>query len=79
MKCTHTIASGIVEALAGGTSILDISDGLARDAHRISKASGVSSEINSRDLQGFEAALEQVAARPLVSPGDWVRFGGEDH
>jgi len=79
MKCTNTIASGIVEALAGGTSILDISDGLARAAHRISKASGVPSEINSRDLHGFEAALEQAAMRLEVSPADWVRFGGEDH
>jgi thiamine-monophosphate kinase len=73
------IASGIAAALAGATSMLDISDGLARDAHRIAKASGVSIEINSRDLQGFEAALEQAAMRLEVSPADWVRFGGEDH
>lgn len=73
------IASGISAALADATSMLDISDGLARDAHRIAKASGVSIEINSRDLQGFEAALEQAAMRLEVSPGDWVRFGGEDH
>ena len=73
------IASGIAAALAGATSMLDISDGLARDAHRIAKASGVSIEINSRDLQGFEAALEQAAMRLEVGPADWVRFGGEDH
>jgi thiamine-monophosphate kinase len=54
------IASGIAAALAGATSMLDISDGLARDAHRIAKASGVSIEINSRDLQGFEAAWRAV-------------------
>ena len=73
------VASGIKASEAGATSMLDISDGLAKDASRIAKASGVSIEINIRDLQGFEAALEQAAMRLEVSPSDWVRFGGEDH
>lgn len=73
------VASGIAAAKAGATSMLDISDGLAKDASRIAKASRASIEINSRDLQGFEAALEQAAMRLALSPSDWVRFGGEDH
>lgn len=73
------VASGITAAKAGATSMLDISDGLAKDASRIAKASRASIEINSRDLQGFEAALEQAAMRLELSPSDWVRFGGEDH
>jgi len=73
------VASGVAASLAGATSMLDISDGLARDAHRIAKASGVTIQINSKDLQGFEAGVEQAAMRLAVSASDWVRFGGEDH
>ena len=61
------------------TSMLDLSDGLARDAARIGKASGVKLVINSKDLQGFEAMLDDVAMRLGVSSRDWVLGGGEDH
>jgi thiamine-monophosphate kinase len=59
--------------------MLDLSDGLARDAARIAKASGVKLTINSRDLQGFEAMLDDVAMRLGVQARDWVLGGGEDH
>lgn len=61
------------------TSMLDLSDGLARDAARIAKASGVKLVINSKDLQGFEAMLDDVAMRLGVEARDWVLGGGEDH
>ena len=61
------------------TSMLDVSDGLARDAARIAKASSVAIRLKSQDLQGFEAMLDDVALRLGVSSRDWVLFGGEDH
>lgn len=71
------IQSGI-EAV-NATSMLDISDGLAKDAHRISKASGVKLVISKQALDGYCARLDDVADRLEVQSLDWVLFGGEDH
>jgi thiamine-monophosphate kinase len=73
------IAAGIEAALAGATSMLDISDGLSRDADRIAKASGVTLAIHRRDLQGYEAILEEPAMAIGANAFDWVINGGEDH
>lgn len=70
------IAAGIG---LNATAMLDLSDGLTRDAARIAKASGVKLVINSKDLNGFEAMLDDVAMRLGVSVQDWVLGGGEDH
>ena len=61
------------------TSMLDISDGLAKDAHRIARASGVKLTINRQALDGYCARIDDVAARLGVNSIDWVLFGGEDH
>ncbi len=73
------IVAGIEAALAGATSMLDISDGLSRDADRIAKASGVTLAIHRRDLQGYEAILEEPAMAIGANAFDWVIDGGEDH
>lgn len=73
------IAAGIEAALAGATSMLDISDGLSRDADRIAKASGVTLAIHRKELQGYEAILEEPAMAIGANPFDWVIDGGEDH
>jgi thiamine-monophosphate kinase len=59
--------------------MLDISDGLAKDAHRVAKASGVKLTISKQSLDGYCARLDDVADRLEVKSIEWVLFGGEDH
>lgn len=66
------IADGVLAALAGATAMLDVSDGLARDARRIALASGVAVD--------FDGELVLAAA---AEGRDWglerILAGGEDH
>jgi thiamine-monophosphate kinase len=73
------IAAGKDASLAGATSMLDLSDGLAKDAARIAKASAVTIQIDPLMLQGFEAVVEEAARAISASESDWVLGGGEDH
>lgn len=61
---TPPLADGPRAAVAGATSMLDLSDGLAIDAARIAKASGVVIDFDSAEL----------GADPELALG-----GGEDH
>lgn len=73
------IAEGFLANQAGATSMLDVSDGLLKDLHRIASASNVAIELNSQDLAGFEAMLDLPAQALGVNPRHWVLTGGEDH
>jgi thiamine-monophosphate kinase len=79
LRPTPPITAGVLANKAGATAMLDVSDGLAKDASRIAKASNVTVQIDKSALLGFEAVLELAALRLEVTPENWVLFGGEDH
>jgi len=84
LKPNPPIALGVLASLAGATSMLDVSDSLAKDCNRIAVASDVTISLHSNALLGYYAVLEQVA-QSITARGanaseiDWVLFGGEDH
>jgi len=65
------IAAGVTAALAGATSMIDLSDGLALDARRVARASGVSIDF-SRDALGSLDALTGGEDHSLLAtfPGE---------
>ena len=75
------LAAGVRAALAGATAMLDVSDGLVRDAGRIAAASSVFIDLDdplvvlAEDVAALRPASEALAADPLP----WVLTGGEDH
>lgn len=75
------LEAGVLAAVAGATAMLDVSDGLLRDAGRIARASGVTLDLRALadsvpdDLAALTAAGELLG----VDPAGWVLTGGEDH
>lgn len=70
--------SGPQAAIAGATSMIDVSDGLVADAGHIARASGVTVDLNSQQLAPDET-LTAAAAAFNIDPLEWVLSGGEDH
>ena len=68
---------GPVAARGGATAMLDISDGLGRDAGRIGRASGVGIELDEALLGDDVVQLQHVVSREEA----WhcVTEGGEEH
>ncbi|MCC3269895.1 thiamine-phosphate kinase [Arthrobacter gengyunqii] len=71
--------SGPAAADAGATAMLDVSDGLVRDAGRIARASGVGIDLDAGYLRAKASPLAPAAARLGADPLTWVLGGGEDH
>lgn len=75
------LAAGPAAADAGATAMLDVSDGLLRDAERLALASDVVIDLLD-PTESFRADLAVLdgAARLLgTDPLEWVLGGGEDH
>lgn len=75
------LAAGPAAARAGATAMLDVSDGLLRDARRLAGASGVTLELDDpADAFPEDAArLARAAAAVGARASDWLLGGGEDH
>ncbi|MCC2309907.1 thiamine-phosphate kinase [Cellulomonas chengniuliangii] len=75
------IAAGAAAAASGATAMLDVSDGLLRDAGRIAAASGSRIDLDPVDVAfGEDLARVSAAARAVgADPRAWVLTGGEDH
>ena len=84
---TPPLAAGRELALVGATSMLDVSDGLLRDAGRIARASGVVIDLDDPGDLPDASFLEPVAALVSGHGGSearalarrWLLTGGEDH
>jgi thiamine-monophosphate kinase len=71
-------AAGPAAAIAGATSLIDISDGLVADARHVAEASGVVIDLETADWEVAEP-LQAAAAAFNVDPITWMLTGGEDH
>lgn len=73
------VAAGPVAARAGATAMIDVSDGLLRDAGRLAGASRVLIDLDADAFAADRARLAAVAEVLGEDPVAWVLGGGEDH
>ncbi|GAB3531932.1 thiamine-phosphate kinase [Arthrobacter tecti] len=73
------LAAGPAAAEAGATAMLDISDGLVKDAQRLASASNVRIDFDPGALKKLAEPLWSAGEMLGVDPMEWVLGGGEDH
>ncbi|WP_159621984.1 thiamine-phosphate kinase [Ruania rhizosphaerae] len=73
------VRAGLRAAEAGVEAMMDVSDGLLRDAGRMARASGVVLDLSSQAIAADVAALEALARAYGQDALTWVLTGGEDH
>lgn len=71
------LADGPAAAAGGATALIDISDGLLRDAGRVATASGVTIDLDGDAL--VDDVLAAAAAALEADPLPTALTGGEDH
>ena len=76
------LSAGVAAAAGGASAMMDISDGLLKDARRLARASGVTLDLQSdsftADVEALEPAVT-VLGREREDALSWVITGGEDH
>lgn len=70
--------SGPAAAIAGATSMIDVSDGLIADLGHIARASGVHVDL-TKDAFDVPDQLRDAALALGVDPYQWILAGGDDH
>ncbi|QXQ08961.1 thiamine-phosphate kinase [Paeniglutamicibacter sp. Y32M11] len=73
------LAAGPAAARAGATAMMDLSDGLLKDAQRMAIASGVAFDLDTAKLTLDLERLKRASERLQIDPLNWVLGGGEDH
>jgi len=76
------VKAGALAAEAGATAMMDVSDGLLRDAGRLARASRVHLDLDPAEIDEATAQLVPVADALGLTFADaraWVLAGGEDH
>ncbi|MFI7482911.1 thiamine-phosphate kinase [Kocuria sp. M1R5S2] len=73
------VPAGAVASRAGATAMIDLSDGLLRDAGRLAAASDVVVDLDGAAVAALAEPLRPAARLLGQDPRDWVLTGGEDH
>ena len=71
------LSQGPAAALAGATSLIDVSDGLVRDGDRVARASGVALVLDEEAVDALSGALLPAVGAPAARRH--VLSGGEEH